>query len=93
MSAGGAAAGAAAAAAMQALKASGAVVLVEPDAFRRIIDRAEEPLVVRAPAGFVTNKHRYVISYKGLIFCTTSPIPIDLPRDCEVVEAKKIWAP
>jgi len=93
MSAGASAAVAAAAAAAQAIKASGAIVAVEPQAFLRLAEREDEPLVVQARCGMFTTKYQYLMSYKGLIFCTRSPIPLELPRDCEIIEARKIWIP
>lgn len=96
MSAGGASAAAAGAAAarMQAIKASGAIVLVESNEFMRLVDREDGPLIVHAaPQGLFASKHQYLMSHKGLIFCAKSPIPLELPRDCEIVEARKIWIP
>jgi hypothetical protein len=92
----GASAGAAAAAAAaiaQAIKASGAIVRVEPDDFLRILRRQQESLVVQATAGFFSTSYQYLASYKGLAFFTKSPIPLDLPGDCEIVQARKIWIP
>ena len=93
---GGAAAGAAAAAAAavaQAIKASGAIVQVEPESFLEILGRQEEPLVVHATGGFFTTNYQYLSSYKGLIFYTKSAYPLSLPRGAELMPAKKIWIP
>jgi hypothetical protein len=94
MSAGasGVAAGAAAAMA-QAIKASGAIVRVEPVDFLRILGRQQEPLVVHATAGFLSTSYLYLSSYKGLTFFTKSSAPVDLPSGCEVIQAQKIWIP
>jgi hypothetical protein len=94
MSAGasGVAAGAAAAMA-QAIKASGAIVRVEPVDFLYILRRQQEPLVVHATGGFLSTSYLYLSSYKGLAFFTKSPAPLDLPNDCEVIQAQKIWIP
>jgi hypothetical protein len=94
MSAGasGVAAGAAAAMA-QAIKASGAIVRVEPQDFLYILRRQQEPLVVHAEGGFLSTSYLYLSSYKGLAFFTKSPAPLDLPNDCEVIQAQKIWIP
>ena len=92
----GASAGAAAAAAAaiaQAIKASGAIVRVEPDDFLRILQRQQEPLVVQAAGGFFSTSYQYLSSYKGLAFFTKSPFPLALPGGCEVVQAQKIWIP
>ena len=96
MSAGasGAAAGAAAAAAIaQAIKASGAIVNVEPEDFLSSVQRQKEPLVVHATGGFFSTNYQYLTSYKGLAFYTKSANPLDLPGGSEVVLAKKIWIP
>ena len=87
-------AGAAAAAAIaQAIKASGAIVNVEPEEFLRILQRTQTPLVIHAVGGFFSTNYRYLTSYKGLAFFTKSPDPLDLPNGSEVVLAKKIWIP
>ena len=94
MSAGASAGGAAAAAAIaQATKASGVIVRVEPDDFLSILDRHSEALVVRATGGFFTTQYLYLTSYRGLAFFAKSATPLDLPRQCEIVEARKIWIP
>ena len=92
----GAGAGAAGAAAAigQAIKASGAIVSVEPQVFENLLQRHEEaPLVVVAHGGFFSPKYQYLTSYKGLFFHTKSPEPIALSEDCEVIESRKIWIP
>jgi hypothetical protein len=93
MSAGGAAAAGAAAAVAQAIKASGAIVRVEPEDFRSILLRQHEPLVVQATAGFFSTNYQYLSSYKGLAFFTKAPLPLTLPSGCEVIQARKIWIP
>ena len=92
MSAG--AAGAAAAAAMaQAIKASGAIVRVEPNDFLNIVNRQAGLLVVQATSGFFSTEYQYLTSYKGLAFYTKAPEPLNLPPDTEIVIANKIWIP
>ena len=94
MSAGASAGAAAAAAAVaQAIKASGAIVRVEPEDFLRILHRQSEPLVVHASGGFFSTSYQYLSSYKGLAFFTKSPVPLTLPTGCELVQAQKIWIP
>jgi hypothetical protein len=93
MSAGASAGAAAAAAVAQAIKASGAIVRVEPQDFLYILRRQQEPLVVHAEGGFLSTSYLYLSSYKGLAFFTKSPAPLDLPNDCEVIQAQKIWIP
>lgn len=91
--AGGAAAAAGAAAIAQAIKASGAIVSVEPNDFETILDRSEAPLVVCAKGGFLSAKYQYLTSYKGLIFFTKSNVPMSLKPTAEIIEAKRIWIP
>ena len=86
-------AAAAAAAIAQAIKASGVIVRVEPIDFLSILGQQEVLLVVHATGGFLSIKHHYLTSYKGLAFFTKSDAPIDLPEGTELVRAKKIWIP
>jgi hypothetical protein len=89
MSAGGAAA---AAGAIAASKASGLIVRVEPDVFVGILKPGA--LVVHAPGRFFFRiEYRYLTSYKGLVFYTKAPEPLDLPRGTELVQAKSMWMP
>jgi hypothetical protein len=87
------AAGTHAAAIADAIKASGVLVRVEPDAFLRIVNAQTGALVVRAPAGFLQRGWRYLTSYKGLAFHTKSPEPLPLPGRAEVIEASAISIP
>jgi len=89
--AGGAAAAAAALA--NALKASGAIVKVEPDVFQRIVGKCEEPLIVRAEGGWRTKHYKYLTSYKGLFFFTKSPAELLFPSRTEMIYAGKMWIP
>ena len=87
--------GAAAAAAIaQAVKASGAIVRMEPEEFRQIIYRADHPVVVVATSRiFGRQSYKYITSYKGLAFYTKSPSQLDLGGGIELVGAKAIWIP
>jgi ABC-type branched-subunit amino acid transport system substrate-binding protein len=89
----GAAVAAAAAAIAQAIKASGAIVRVEPEGFLEILRRAKDPLVVHAKGGFLSKNHQYLSSYKGLAFFAKSPAALELPASTELVEAGSIWIP
>ena len=84
---------AAAAAVVAAIRASGVVVRLDPEAFQAILRRAVDPLVVTAPGGLFGGKHSYLMSYKGLAFHTTSAEPIPLPAGTEIVTATKLWVP
>ena len=88
----GAAGGAAAAAAIaNAIKVSGAIVRVDPEDFRKLAERAGEPLIVTADGFF--GGYKYLMSYKGLAFYTKSVEPLNLPANAEIVAARKIWIP
>jgi hypothetical protein len=82
-----------AAAIAQAIKASGAIVRIEPQGFQSILSKTDSPLVVLAEGGFLRKEFQYLTAYKGLIFFTKSPTLLQLPGDVELVTAKKIWIP
>jgi len=90
----GATAGATAAAAIaQAIKASGVLIKVEPEAFSLIISKTESPLIVMAEGGLFTKNFQYLTSYKGLAFYTKSIQQIQFPNRTELIYAQKIWIP
>jgi hypothetical protein len=90
----GAVAGAAAAAAIaNAIKASGAIVSVEPHDFEALLGKVEAPLVVCAQGGLFSTKYQYLTAYKGLIFHTKTETPLTLPAHAELVNANRIWIP
>ncbi len=93
--AGGGAAGAAAAAAAiaQAIKASGAIVKMDPEQFQKILSKSSEPAVVMAHNGWPTKKYHYLTSYKGLFFYTKSVNALMLPSGTDLITAEKIWIP
>jgi hypothetical protein len=82
-----------AAASAQALRASGAIVRVEPATFVALLTRAERPLVVVAETGFFSSSYQYLAPYRGLVFFTKSSTPLPLPGDSEVIRSKSIWIP
>lgn len=90
---GAAAAGAAGAAMVNAVKASGTIVTVEPREFERILAQQAGLLVVTARGGFFSTKYRYLTSYKGLAFFCKSATQLNLPSGSELVPAQKIWVP
>jgi hypothetical protein len=94
----GAAAGAGASVAAQeaianAIRASGAIVSVEPRDFEALLRKTEAPLVVTAQGGVFTTKYHYLTPYKGLIFYTRTEAPLPLPPKTELITARKIWVP
>ena len=86
-------AGAGAAALAHAVKASGTLVRVDPEAFRTILASARDPLVVCAEGGVFSTSYQYLMGYKGLAFYTKSKEPIQLPGGAETVSVKSIWVP
>lgn len=76
-----------------AVKASGAIISVEPRDFETILRKTEAPLVVRAQGGVFTTKYHYLTPYKGLIFYTRTETPLLLPPKTELINARKIWVP
>jgi hypothetical protein len=84
---------AAVAAMIQAAKASGVIVRIEPSDFAALAAKIGDPLVVAARGGFFNKSFDYLMSYKGLAFYTRSPDSISLPSATEVVAATKIWIP
>jgi hypothetical protein len=94
MSNGAAAGGASAAAAIaNAIRASGVLVRVEEDEFRKIIQRMDKPLIVCAGPAFFSPGHKYLTSYKGLAFYTKSNNPLHLTGDAETIIANRIHIP
>ncbi|MCX7912497.1 MAG: hypothetical protein N2506_06010 [Dehalococcoidales bacterium] len=93
--AGGAAAGGAAyyAAVARAIKASGAIVSVEPEEFLKITEKTKDPLIVVAKGGIFKANYQYLTSYRGLAFHTKAPRPLNLPSGAEVIAAGEIWIP
>ncbi|PIP05681.1 MAG: hypothetical protein COX52_10665, partial [Syntrophobacterales bacterium CG23_combo_of_CG06-09_8_20_14_all_48_27] len=89
----GGAAAARAAAIAQAIKASGAIVHVEPQDFETVLSRSSKPLVIISEGGFLKRNYQYLTAYKGLVFFAKSPVPLQLRGDVELITAKKIWIP
>ncbi len=88
-----AAGGAAAAAIIKAIKASGVIIRLDADEFRKLIMRVPDPLVVIAETGIFSTKYQYLTSYKGLAFHTKTRTRLDLPAGAEVVSSGRIWIP
>jgi hypothetical protein len=88
---GGAAAGAAAG--MNAVKASGAIVQVEPEVFQQLANNEKSPLIVIAQGGFLNKGFRYLMGHRGLVFFTKSSEELMLPGGTQLISAAKIWIP
>jgi len=82
-----------AAAAIQAIKAAGAVVRIEPRDFVRLVERQDAALVVHAEPWLFRPGHRYLCGYKGLCFYAKSPTPLSFPGSTELVHARSFWIP
>ena len=92
VAAGSGAAAAAAAAAANAIKASGAIIRVEPHEFQNILRKMENPVVVSSLGGLFKS-FKYLTSYKGFIFYAQSRAPLNLEGDIEFISARNIWVP
>jgi hypothetical protein len=77
----------------QAIKASGAIVSLEPNDFVTVLSRAEKPVVVLSASGFRKKTYQYLTGYKGLVFYTKTKVPLQFTSSAEVIVARKIWIP
>ena len=84
---------AAQAAVVNAIKASGVVVRLEPAEWMTILKRTDAPLVVVAQGGMIKKHFRYLTSYRGLAFYTKSNDALVLPGRTEVISARSISIP
>jgi len=91
----GAAAAAAAAAIANAVKASGAIVEVDPEVFMTMLTREREsrPIVIVSQVGIIRTSYRYLTACRGFIFYTKSADPLMLPGSADLITARKIWTP
>jgi hypothetical protein len=92
-SSGAAAAAAIHAAMVRAVKASGVLVRVEPEAFQAILSKNRGALVIASVGGVWRKEYNYLTSYKGFAFFTKSPNGLIFPGDVELINAKQIWMP
>lgn len=81
------------AAVVNAVKASGVVVRLEPVEWLALLKRSESPLIVVAQGGVFRKHVRYLTTYRGLAFYTQSPDALMLPPRAEIVQAKAINVP
>jgi len=77
----------------EAAKANGAIVRIQPEEFRRLLQKAQEPLVVVHEGGMFSTKYEYLMGFKGLVFFTSSKEQLGLPSGASVVKATRIWIP
>lgn len=82
---------------VNAIRACGPIVNIDPDGFVEIINRSRgeesNPLIVHSEGGWFSTNYYYLTSYKGLFFWTKSPILMDFPMGVEMIRVKKIWLP
>ena len=88
-----AAAAARAAAIAQAIKASGAIVQVNPDDFMYLLSKTSRPLVIMATGGLFKTNYQSLTTYKGFCFFAKSATPLPITGDAEIIVANKIWIP
>ncbi len=77
----------------KAIKASGAIINVEPGEFKEILQKAGPSLVVKAKGGFLKPNFQYLTSYKGFIIFTKSKTEITFTSEVEFINAREIWIP
>jgi hypothetical protein len=87
------AAAAAAAAIANAIKAHGGIIKLEPDEFKKILNKADKPLVAFAEGGFWGKNYQYMTNYKGLFFFCKTKEAIHLPGTVETIMCEKIMIP
>ncbi len=80
-------------AAIKAITATGSTIRVEPADFTLLVYRMEAPLVVTARMGVFRPYHRYLTSYKGMLFVTDSVDQLRLGAPVELVTAKRVRIP
>jgi hypothetical protein len=81
------------AALVQAVKASGVIVRLDPDEFLKIMDKNLDGLVVMHIGGTLNRGFHYLTSYKGLAFYTKSSKKLAFPNSVELIISKSIWMP
>ena len=77
----------------KASNASGTIVHISEEAFVSLVSRSDSPLVIHAPGGFLSSKHKYLTTYKGFAFYTKSKAALALPSAAEIIEAERMWVP
>ena len=76
-----------------AIKASGAIVKIDPDDFSGLIAKMDNALIIEAPAGVFTKVWKYITSYKGFLFYTKTKSRLSVPNRHELIRSRKIWVP
>jgi hypothetical protein len=77
----------------EAIRASGAIVRIDPEGFADILRKADSPLVITTEGGLLGKRYEYLTSYKGFCFYTKAREPLQLPTRAETLHAGRIWIP
>jgi len=80
-------------AAARAIKASGAVLKLDPTEFSRILAQTVDPLIVVSPCGYKKRKVKYLVSWKGFVFYCESKEQMVPPKGAVTILADKVWIP
>ncbi len=78
---------------INALKANGAIIHLEPEQFEKLASTIDAPLVVAAEGGVFSTHYKYVMHYKGLTMYCKSKEALNFPANTEWVVAKTIVVP
>lgn len=76
-----------------AIKACGTLVRIEPQEFLKIVEKQDQPLVVKSSPGAFSASTKYLTSYKGLAFHCKSKTELNFPLKAELIHAKKFSIP
>lgn len=77
---------------LRAIRAAGALVAVDAEAFLSILSRMENPMVLYAERRLL-RRHAYLCHYKGFSFYVKSWKPIELPDNIDLMRVQRIWIP
>jgi len=78
---------------LNAIKACGSIINVDPDIFLQIANKIENPVIVKSTGGYFSKHNVYLTTYKGLTFYCKSKTELILPSKSELIAAKKIVIP
>ena len=78
---------------IQARKAYGSIVRIEPNIFLELLSLQQQPLVVQGSGGFFASHYRYIMSYQGITFFAKSNKKLELPANAKIIETKKVFVP
>ena len=76
-----------------ALKACGSIISLDETEFERLLEKTAKPTVVLAVGRGMNPARKYLTSYRGLTFYCKTKKDVLIPKDAEVVRAKKMSIP